>query len=112
VIKLHKLQVNLTVNVPDHLVLVEKVEYEQLQQEKLSGQYWTMADLEKHVKKDWRWIKTNILYPTRFKQILDVNNGGFVYYPEGRGKNWSFQASKMAKFLDDNFYLIFGGEKG
>lgn len=106
-IKLQQLQVNLTVNVPDHLVLVEKVEYEQLQQEKLSGQYWTMKDLEKRVGKEWRWIKDNILYPTRFKKILDVNNGGFVYYPEGRGKNWSFHASKMAKFLDDNFNLIF-----
>lgn len=103
------LHVDLIVQVPNDHVLITKVEYEQLQQEKLEGKYWTMADLEKQVKKDWRWIKTNILYPTRFKQILDIENGGFVYYPEGRGKNWSFLASKMAKFLDDNFHLIHGG---
>ncbi|WP_225986212.1 DUF771 domain-containing protein [Psychrobacillus glaciei] len=34
--------------------------------------YWT-----KH-----EWIKGNILYPSKFKKILDVHNGGFVYYPQ------------------------------
>lgn len=105
---MQQLQVNMTIPIPEEYVLITKVEFEQLQQEKLSGQYWTMKDLEKRVGKEWRWIKDNILYPSRFKNILDVNNGGFVYYPEGRGKNWSFHASKMAQFLDDNFHLIFG----
>lgn len=105
---MQQLQVNMTIPIPEEYVLITKVEFEQLQQEKLSGQYWTMKDLEKRVGKEWRWIKDNILYPSRFKEILDVNNGGFVYYPEGRGKNWSFHASKMAQFLDDNFHLIFG----
>lgn len=105
---MQQLQVSLNVHIPEHLILVEKVEYEQLQQEKLSGVYWSMKDLEKRVGKDWRWIKEHILYPSDFKKILDVKNGGFVYYPEGRGKNWSFHAGKMAQFLDENFYLIFG----
>ncbi len=105
---MQQLQVNMTITIPEEYVLITKVEFEQLQQEKLSGQYWTMKDLEKRVGKEWRWIKDNILYSPRFKKILDVNNGGFVYYPEGRGKNWSFHASKMAQFLDDNFHLIFG----
>lgn len=108
---MQQLQVNLTIPIPEGYVLITKIEFEELQQEKLNGKYWTMKDLEHQVNKDWRWIKDNILYPTRFKQILDVKNGGFVYYPEGRGKNWSFQASKMAQFLDDNFHLIHGGSK-
>ncbi len=105
---MQQLQVNMTITIPEEYVLITKVEFGQLQQEKLSGQYWTMKNLEKRVGKEWRWIKDNILYSPRFKKILDVNNGGFVYYPEGRGKNWSFHASKMAQFLDDNFHLIFG----
>lgn len=105
---MQQLQVNMKITIPEEYVLITKVEFEHLQQEKLSGQYWTMKDLEKRVGKEWRWIKDNILYSPRFKKILDVNNGGFVYYPEGRGKNWSFHASKMAQFLDDNFHLIFG----
>lgn len=104
---MQQLQVNMTIPIPEEYVLITKVEFEQLQQEKLSGQYWTMKDLENRVGKEWRWIRDNILYPPRFKKILDVKNGGFVYYPEGRGKNWSFHASKMAQFLDDNFHLIF-----
>lgn len=105
---MQKLKVELLLEIPNDYILIKKVEYEQLQQEKLSGVYWSMKDLEKRVGKDWRWIKEHILYPSDFKKMLDVKNGGFVYYPERRGKNWTFHAGKMAQFLDDNFYLIFG----
>jgi len=101
------LNVTLSIPIPEDMILIKKVELEELKAQSLTGQYWTMKDLAKRVGKEWRWIKANILYPSRFRKILDVQNGGFVYYPQGRGKNWSFLASKMAKFLDDNFHLIF-----
>lgn len=66
-----------------------------------------MKDLEKRIGKKSEWIKENILYPTRFKKILDVENGGFVYYPKTQGQSWVFQASKMTEFLDKNFHRIF-----
>ncbi|MEA0555602.1 DUF771 domain-containing protein [Lysinibacillus irui] len=106
---MQQLQVNLTVQVPDDYVLVNKIEFEQLQMEKLSGTYWTMKDLEIRTNKKHEWIKTNILYPSKFRKVLDVKKGGFVYYPEVTGEKWSFHAIKMAQFLDDNFYSIFGG---
>ncbi|MGG2057376.1 DUF771 domain-containing protein [Lysinibacillus pakistanensis] len=106
---MQQLQVNLTISIPEEYVLITKVEYDQLQQEKLSGQYWTMKDLEQRINKEYRWIKENVLYPSKFKKVLDVKEGGFVYYPEITGEKWSFHAPKMAKFLDDNFHLIFGG---
>jgi len=102
------IQVNLTVQVPENYVLINKVEFEELQQEKLSGIYWTMKDLEQRINKKHEWIKANILYPSKFRKILDVKKGGFVYYPEVTGEKWTFHAVKMAKFLDDNFYSIFG----
>ncbi len=40
-------------------------------------------------------------------KILDEENGGFVFYPKSKGQTWSFQASKMAKFLDEYFDRIF-----
>lgn len=104
---MQQLQVNLTVNVPEHLVLVEKVEYETLKESALQGIYWTMQDLENRIGKKQVWIKENILYPTKFKKQLDVMLGGFVYYPQAKGEKWSFHANKMAQFLDDNFYQIF-----
>ncbi len=108
---MQQLQVNLTIPIPEGYVLITKVEFEELQQEKLQGLNWTTADLERRVKKDMRWIKKHILYNAKFRRQLDVDFGGCVYYPENRGENWAFNATKMAKFLDDNFYLIFGGSK-
>lgn len=43
-------------------------------------------------------------------KILDVDQGGFVFYPRSRGQSWSFHARKMADFLDKNFQLIFSDE--
>lgn len=104
---MQQLNVNITIPIPEDMVLITKVEFEELQHEKLSGVYWSMKDLEKRINKSSPWIKENILYQPYFKKILDSKNGGPVYYPQSQGENWSFQATKMAKFLDDNFYRIF-----
>ncbi|WP_054767295.1 DUF771 domain-containing protein [Lysinibacillus parviboronicapiens] len=106
---MHQLQVNLTIPVPDDYVLIMKVELEELQQDRLNGVYWTMVDLENRIGKKQVWIKENILYPQKFKRQLDVSQGGFVYYPKAKGEKWSFLASKMSQFLEDNFYTIFKG---
>jgi phage pi2 protein 07 len=73
----------------------------------LTGVYWNIKDLEKRINKKSDWIKENILYPSRFKKILDIDNGGFVYYPETKGQPWAFQVTKMAEFLEGNFQRIF-----
>lgn len=105
-----QLEVNLTIPIPEDKILISKVELQELKEQQLKGVYWTMKDLEKRVGKKQEWIKEHILYPTKFRKILDVKNGGFVYYPEVRGQTWSFHAQKMAEFLDKNFGEIFGKE--
>lgn len=102
-----QLQVQLTIPIPEDTVLITKLEYMDLKQQELLGQYWTMKDLEKRTNKKAEWIKENILYPSRFKKILDVKNSGFVFYPNTKGQNWSFHAVKMASFLDKHFTDIF-----
>lgn len=62
-----------------------------------------MQQLENRINRKNEWIKENILYPAKFRKILDAENGGFVFYPRSRGQSWSFHASKMAKFLNDHF---------
>ncbi|QKS71939.1 DUF771 domain-containing protein [Paenalkalicoccus suaedae] len=101
-----QLNVQLTIPVPEGQVMISKVELEELKSSSLEGLYWNMKDLEKRTGKSDPWIKENILYPTKFRQELDIKNGGFVYYPV-RGQTWSFQAKKMSKFLEDNFNRIF-----
>lgn len=103
-----QLAVNLTIPIPDDSVLIKKVELEELRRQELSGVWWTMKDLEKRINRKSEWIKENILYPTRFRKILDVENGGFVYYPKKQGQTWSFQAIQMAEFLNTYFKEIYG----
>lgn len=102
-----QLQVQLSIPIPSDTVLITKLEYTNLKQQELLGQYWTMKDLEKRTNKKSEWIKENILYPSRFKKILDVKNNGFVFYPNNKGQNWSFNATKMALFLEKYFADIF-----
>ncbi|TCP32151.1 phage pi2 protein 07 [Scopulibacillus darangshiensis] len=104
-----QLNVALTIPIPSDSVLISKVELEELKQKDLTGVYWNMKDLEKRTNRKSEWIKDNILYPSRFRKILDSDNGGFVFYPKSKGQTWSFQASKMSEFLDKKFSSIFAG---
>lgn len=108
---MQQLNVQIKIPVPADLVLIDKVELEELKQNELTGVYWTMKDLEKRVGRKAEWIKENILYPPRFRSFLDVENGGFVFYPKVQGQSWSFHAPQMAKFLDEKFHLIFKGAR-
>jgi len=104
---LQQLQVSLTIPVPNDMVLINKVELEELKANELKGVYWNMKDLEIRTTRKSEWLKENILYPSRFRKILDSDNGGFVYYPKAKGQAWVFQASKMADFLERQFSTIF-----
>lgn len=107
---MQKIKAEITIPIPENMVLISKIELEDLVKQKLSGKWWTMKDLQKRLNRSDKWIKENILYPSRFRKILDCENGGFVYYPKGKGETWSFQASRMAEFLDHHFAEIYRGE--
>jgi phage pi2 protein 07 len=104
---MQQLSVNLSIPIPPDTVIISKVELEELKHSQLSGVYWSMADLENRINRKVIWIKENILYPSEFRKILDVDMGGFVFYPKAKGQTWSFHAIKMADFLDTNFHRIF-----
>lgn len=101
------LSVNLTIPIPSDSVIISKIELQELKQQQLKGVYWTMKDLEMRINRKHEWIKENILYPSKFRKVLDVDQGGFVFYPKSKGQTWSFHALKMAEFLDNNFQQIF-----
>lgn len=104
---MQQLSVQLSIPIPPESVLISKIELEEFKKNELSGVYWNMKDIEARTNRKQEWIKENILYPSRFRKVLDLENGGFVFYPRSKGQSWSFQASKMAAFLDSNFNLIF-----
>jgi phage pi2 protein 07 len=102
---MQQLTVQLAIPIPEDQVIISKVELEELKRSQLTGVYWTMKDLETRTGRKKEWLIDNVLYVPKFQKILD----GFVYYPKGKGSPWAFQATKMAKFLEENFHLIFGG---
>ncbi|KIL35127.1 hypothetical protein SD71_15930 [Cohnella kolymensis] len=104
---MQQLTVQLSIPIPAGSVLISRVELEELKKQELSGVYWSMKDLEQRINRKSEWIKENILYPSRFRKTLDVEQGGFVFYPKSKGQTWSFQAVKMAEFLDRHFAQIF-----
>ncbi|ASS66397.1 MULTISPECIES: DUF771 domain-containing protein [unclassified Paenibacillus] len=101
------LNVQLTIPIPSDSVLISKIELEELRSQELAGVFWSMQDLERRINRKTDWIKENILFPSKFRLILDSENGGFVFYPKCKGQTWSFQAVKMSKFLETKFAQIF-----
>lgn len=101
------LEVNITIPIPKDSILIKKVELEELKKVELTGVYWNMRDLENRTKRKSEWLKEHVLFPSRFRKVLDSELGGFVFYPKSKGQTWVFQASKMAIFLDKHFQQIF-----
>lgn len=102
---MQQLNVQLAIPIPADQVLISKVELEELKGYQLAGVYWTMKDLEQRTGRRKEWLIENILYKPRFKKQLE----NIVYYPKGKGSPWSFNAPKMAQFLEQNFHLIYEG---
>jgi len=105
---MQNLNLNLTISIPQDLVIITKMELNELKSNELNGLYWNMKDLEQRTTRKSEWIKEKILYPSKFRKVLDADNGGFVFYPKAKGQTWVFQANKMSEFLDRHFSDIFG----
>ena len=56
---MQQLNVSLSIPVPENMVLVHKVELEELKANELKGVYWSMNDLEEKIAKKSEWIKEN-----------------------------------------------------
>ncbi|MGG3734475.1 DUF771 domain-containing protein [Heyndrickxia coagulans] len=74
--------------------------------------WWSMQDLVERTGYSHVWLKNKILLNPIYKKMLDLENGGPVYYPQSRGDKWCFIADRMEEFLIKNFAQIFkGGSK-
>lgn len=104
---MQRLNVELSIDIPEEYILITKVEYEELKEQELHGVYWTMRDLEQRTNRQSKWLKEHILFHPQFRKKLDSENGGFVFYPKSKGHTWAFQATKMTEFLEKNFSRIF-----
>lgn len=73
--------------------------------------WWDMEDLKQQTGRSQNWLKEHILLRPSYKQILDIDQGGFVHYPQSSGDKWCFIASRMSDFLEKHFAEIFAGRR-
>ncbi|MGX7395419.1 DUF771 domain-containing protein [Carnobacterium mobile] len=96
---MQQLEAIVKVVIPEEMILVKKVEYEELQNDKKTGWgnlQWLLKETE---IKSPQTIKEKVLYP--FRQELE----DFVYYPD-EGQNWKFNKKPMVKWLEENFKRV------
>lgn len=69
--------------------------------------FWSFKDLEHYTGFKYLWLTRNILFRPEWRQKLDAENGGPVFYPRHQGQRWRFIAVPMEEFLKDNFRDLF-----
>lgn len=103
---MQKIKIEAVIEIPDDYVLITKTEFFKIKEQNLSGRLWNMKDLEERTGHRADWIKEKILYVPALRKKLDVEEGGFVFYPKSKGQPWNFHAVKMARFLDEHYHII------
>ena len=103
------LKAEVVIEVPENMVLVDKVEYLKLKEKDYIGKTWTIADLKRelNIKKNQAWITECILKPN-IKEIKD-----WCFLKEGTGGRSAtvILASKAKKWFDENWSRIDWSEK-
>ncbi|MBF0777886.1 DUF771 domain-containing protein [Streptococcus cuniculi] len=99
---------NVSIPVPENLVVVDKDEYLDLLRKTDEGQWWLIDDVVELLSISRSTLINDILLNPRFKSEIDVeqNNAGFVLYPRGKGSPYRFLASRTRKYFEENFASI------
>lgn len=103
-----KIQPTIEVKIPDDQLLVNKIEYESLQDQSLVGKIWKLDDLRAWLgNKDVKWIKEFILYRPSFqKELEQMDSENLIHISSGRGDKWWFKASAMSEWIEDHWSQI------
>lgn len=94
--------VHATIDVPPHLVVIEKDEYTQLIKSNEKGRWWTLQDVMQRVSISQKSFSDKVLNNPRFQSELSE----FTRFPTEKGERYYFLASKMQEFLENNFKEI------
>lgn len=96
-------KINAEITIPSDLILISKIEYEELQDNADIGRWWTLKDVLSRINRERDWFKQNVLFNPKYKKRIDVKNGGFVKYPIGGRDSYLFLPSRTKDFLEENF---------
>lgn len=96
----------ISVPVPKGYVLVRETHLKELEANEVKGYWWSLDDVVGRINRGKTWFKTNVLEHPKWRHTIDIENGGFVYYPANQGDKYSFLPSKTIEFLENNFSKI------
>lgn len=105
-----QIEAKVTIDIPDNLVLVEKVRLKELEAKEYAGQTFTMKDFSARANRSSTWLKNNILNNPSLIKKLDVENGGWVYYPYSQSDRWLFKSHGLIEFIDNDLWKYLGGQ--
>ncbi|MGF2942416.1 DUF771 domain-containing protein [Enterococcus xiangfangensis] len=106
-----QIEAKVTIEIPDNLVLIEKVRLRELEEKEFAGQTFTMKDFVSRSNRSSVWLRNKILNNPKLIKKLDVENGGWVYYPYSQSDRWLFKSKGLIEFIDNDLWKFLGGSK-
>ncbi|MFS1664116.1 DUF771 domain-containing protein [Streptococcus sp. zg-JUN1979] len=98
-----------SIPIPDDMILIDRVEYEDLKQ-KASEIWWDMNDILEKLSISRSHFQETVLLNPKYRDKIDIDRNpidGFVCYPEKQGNKYLFLKSKAKVFFEENFVEIF-----
>ncbi|EGE53065.1 DUF771 domain-containing protein [Streptococcus parauberis] len=104
---------NVSVPIPDDVVVISKEEYLELLSDNEQGKWWGIEDVTKLLDISKTKLINDILLNPDLKSEIDVakNSKGFVVYPKNKGCPYKFLATRTRKYFEENFTTILLREK-
>ncbi|HEN7252116.1 TPA: DUF771 domain-containing protein [Streptococcus agalactiae] len=99
---------NVSVPVPDDVVIISKEEYLNLLSDNEQGKWWDIDNLQELLGIGRSKLINDILLNPDIKKEVDlsINPNGFIVYPKGKGSRYKILATKAIKYFEDNFGSI------
>lgn len=96
---------NITVQLPDDKIVVNRDEFENLKKSQLTGSYMTLNGVLELLSVSRPWLLENVLYNPEIRSQIDIdqNLDGFVKYPHNQGGCYFFLASRTRDYFEQHF---------
>lgn len=108
---MQQIEALITVQIPDDFVMVEKTRLREIEDNIVTGKLFTMKDFCERTNRSAAWLKKNILMNPYLINKLNIEKGGWVYYPASQSDRWLFKASGMINFIENDLGKHLGGIK-
>ena len=104
-------EILIKIPIPEEMILINKTRLKELEENEFAGKIYTMDDFVVRSNRSSKWLKDNILNNPKLIKKLNIENGGFVYYPYSQSDRWLFNAKGLIKFIDEELGKYLGGAK-